>query len=176
MAKQQGELGAGVGEIRGETEGLWYRASWCVVSIKQAPSRDLNRHFLPPPVLAVETAGEHGGAGDADSALSSSGGHELIKKIDFLASPRTCTSPGGACTRSGFLYAIAACPAPPSQAPVPRVSYIWWTQAAVHPPTQLTARRLAAVFMGWRGLKSPLNYLPFEATRLFPTQRTCRGV
>ena len=32
--------------------------------------------------------------------------------------------------------------------------------------------RLAAFFRGRSGLKSPLNYPPFEATRLFPTQRT----
>ena len=41
-------------------------------------------------------------------------------------------------------------------------------QAAAQPPTQLT-RRWAAVFRGQSGLKSPLNYPPFEATRLFPT-------
>jgi hypothetical protein len=117
MAKQQGELGAGVGEIRGETEGLWYRASWCVVSIKQAPSRDLNRHFLPPPVLAVETAGEHGGAGDADSALSSSGGHELIKKIRFFGLTSYMYEPGGCVYEVGFFVRYSSLSGAPQPSP-----------------------------------------------------------
>jgi len=45
------------------------------------------------------------------------GGTNSLKKIDFSTPPRTCTSPGGTCTRSDFLCAIVARATP---RPLPR--------------------------------------------------------
>ena len=36
------------------------------------------------------------------------GGTNSLKKIEFCTPPRTCTNPGGTCTRSDFLCAIVA--------------------------------------------------------------------
>ena len=40
------------------------------------------------------------------------GGTNSLKKIDFPTPPRTCTSPGGTCTRSDFLRTIVTSAAP----------------------------------------------------------------
>ena len=50
------------------------------------------------------------------------GGTNSLKKIDFFTPPRTCTSPGGTCTRSDFSHAIAASA---GSRPWPRANGMW---------------------------------------------------